>query len=150
MVASEASGLALSCQSGRWRSPLEFRLTTLVYEQEWTSHVDDGTVFDTYIDLTTLPGPRPLYITGYAFCHATGFPRAYAYVNMLDDAGPGFIAGGCMSRPDNTSAGVTNRGSFGLQVIPENVNKLHLHREVEVGAGPTDYINIAIKIYNSE
>ena len=149
-LAREAGGLLLSCQSGRWRSPLEFRLTTLVYEQEWSARVDDGTPMDSYIDLTSLPGPRPLYITGYALCHATGFPRAYAYVNMDDDAGPGYIAGGCMSRPDNTGAGVLNKGAFGLQVIPENVNKLHLHREVEVGAGPEDYINIAIKIYNSE
>ncbi|SFV05811.1 shufflon system plasmid conjugative transfer pilus tip adhesin PilV [Pseudoduganella namucuonensis] len=149
-IASDATGLALSCQSGQWRNPLEFRLSALVYDQEWTAHVGDGTVVDTYIDLTALPGPRPLYLTGYAFCHATGYPRAYAYVNMLDAANNGYIAGGCMSRPDNGGAGVLNKGSFGLQEIPENVTRLRLHREVEVGAGPTDYINIAIKIYTSE
>jgi hypothetical protein len=150
MIGRDASGLALSCQSGRWRSPLVFRLASLVYDQAWTVHVDDGTELDTYIDLAPLPGPRPLYLTGYALCHGTGFPRSYAYVNMLDDAGPGFIAGGCMSRPDSTGGGVLDKGTFGLLEIPENVTRLHLHREVEWGATPDAYINLAIKIYSSE
>ena len=157
-VARDASGLALSCQDGVWRNPLAFRLNALVYDQAWTVHVNDGTAMDTYIDLTALPGPRPLYITGYALCHATGFPRAYAYVNMHDPAGPGFMVGGCMSRPDDFGNGVLNSGRFGLQEIPENVTMLHVHREVEPDghcvptclAGPNDYIQLAIKIYNSQ
>ena len=157
-MARDASGLMLSCQSGVWRNPLTFRLGGQVYNQEWTVHVNDGTEVDTWIDLSTFPGPRPLYITGYAFCHATGFPRAYAYVTMVNPNGPGFMVGGCMSRPDSTGNGVLNTGKFGLQEIPENVTMLQLHREVEPDAhcattclaGPTDYIQLAIKIYNSE
>jgi hypothetical protein len=141
-----------------WRNPLAFRLNALVYDQAWTVYANDGTEVDTYVDLTALPGPRPLYITGYALCHATGFPRAYAYVNMHDPSGPGFIVGGCMSRPDDFGNGVLNTGKFGLQEIPENVTMLHLHREVEPDAhcattclaGPNDYIQLAIKIYNSQ
>jgi hypothetical protein len=45
---------------------------------------------------------------------------------------------------------VLNKGSFGLQEIPDNVTRLHLHREVEQGAAPDDYIRLAVKIYSSE
>jgi len=151
MIARDASGLTLSCQSGSWRSPLEFRLTTLVYDNAWTVHLSDGVPADSWLDLTSLPGPRPLYLTGYARCHATGFPRAYAYVNMHDAAGekPAFT-GGCMSRPDMSGVDVLNKGVIGLQEIPEDVTQLHFHMEVEVGAAPEDYIELAVKIYNSE
>ncbi|MTV41730.1 shufflon system plasmid conjugative transfer pilus tip adhesin PilV [Duganella radicis] len=150
-LARDAAGLALSCEAGRWRNPLTFRLGTLVYDTQWTVHYGDGQAVDLWIDVTALPGPRPLYLTGYALCHATGFPRAYAYVNMVDDvAGPGFIAGGCMSRPDNPGASALGKGVFGLQEIPDNVTRLYVHREVEIGSSPDDYIQLAIKIYNSE
>jgi hypothetical protein len=103
------------------------------------------------MDLASLPGSRPLYVTGYANCYATGFPRAYAYVNMLNAAGDNFVyIGGCMSRPDSTGSGVLNRGIFGLQEIPENATQLHFHLEVEQGAAAEDYIDLVVKVYNSE
>lgn len=150
MIARDATGLTLSCQSGRWRSPLDFRLTKLAYSQTWTVHVGDGSP-DFTMDIASLPGARPLYVTGYAHCYATGFPRAYAYVNLLNAAGENFVyIGGCMSRPDSTGGGVLNKGIFGLQEIPENATQLHFHLEVEQGAAPEDYIDLTIKIYNSE
>jgi hypothetical protein len=150
-IARDADGMTLSCQSGKWRNPLDYRLTNVAYEDEWTVSGGSGKKnAHKLINLKTLPGSRPLYLTGYALCHASSFMRAYAYVNMVDSGGPSYIAGGCLSRPDSDVPGVLNKGIFGLQEIPENVSHLLLHLEMEPGAPDEDYVNLVVKIYNSE
>ena len=156
MIARDMTGLILSCQSGSWRNPLEFRLSNLVYSQEWTVHAHDGTPQDSWLDLRSLPGSRPLYLTGYAYCYATGYPRAYTYVNMMNAEGNSIFgnnyvyAGACMSRHTSTGIGVLNKGTIALQKIPKDAIQLHFHTEVESGAAPGDYINLVVKIYSSE
>ena len=154
MIAPDATGLILSCQSGSWRNPMEFRLTNLVYDMAWTVHIGDPVPTDIWLDLSSLPGSRPLYLTGYAHCHATGNPRAFANVAVINSTGEGGdnIGGGCIARfaKSGTGTGVLNKGIIGLQEITEKATHLHIRLDVEVGAAPEDYIELVVKIYNSE
>jgi hypothetical protein len=146
MIARDATGLILSCQSGKWRSSLTARLTNLAYLNSWNLTPSNG-VQDVTIDLATLAGNHPLYLTGYATCHATGTTRAYAFVDMLDEAGNTIAyAGGCLSQLANAGTGVQNLGDIGLQKIPENIT--HLHVRVEPGAAAADFANLLLRIYS--
>ncbi len=146
MIARDATGLILSCQSGSWRSPLGARLTNLAYLKSWELTPSDG-VRDVTIDLASLTGNHPLYLTGYATCHATGAARAYAFVDMLDAAGNTIAyAGGCLSQLESAGVGVQNLGDIGLQKIPENITQIHVH--VEPGAAPEDFANLLLRIYS--
>ena len=151
MIARDATGMLLSCKSGSWRNPLEFRLTTLAYQNAWTVTGPAG-VQIINIDIASLPGPRPLYFTGYMHCRAEGFPRAYVAISIKNAAGspPYAYNGGCMVRVDNAGPGIWNKGFITLQEIPEDATQIQLHLEVEEGAAPDDYIDLVLKIYNSE
>jgi hypothetical protein len=145
-IARDATGLILSCRSGRWRSPLTAHLTNLVDLISWVLTASDGER-DVKIDLATLSGNPPLYLTGYATCHATGPDRAYAFVDMLDAEGNAIAhAGGCLSQLEKTGTGVQNLGDIALQKIPENVT--HLHVRVEPGKAAADFANLLLRIYS--
>ena len=95
----------------------------------------------------TLPGARPLYLTGYATCHATASATAQVSVDMLDAGGATIAyAGGCLSQLDSPGTGVQNLGDIGLQKIPENVTRLQL--AMAPGAEPGDYITFILIIYS--
>ena len=151
MIARDATGLALSCQSGSWRNPLEFRLTTLAYENTWSLSGSVGMQL-VYLDLASVPGRRPLYLTGYMHCQASGDPRAYANVTMIRELGiPSFVyTGGCMAKLYSAGIAVRNNGFIGLQQIPDDATQIQFHLEVEAGAAPEDFVDMAVKIYNSE
>ena len=85
-------------------------------------------------------------------CHSTGFPRAYANIDLKNDVGspPYAYNGGCMVRLGSAGIGVLNKGFIDLQQIPEDAVQILLHLEVEAGAAPEDYIDLVLKIYNSE
>ena len=150
MIARDATGLILSCQSGSWRSPLTARLNNLAYQGGWTLIPGDG-VRDFTIDLTSLPGSHPLYLSGYSTCFAAGPARAYASAEMLNAAGITIAyAGGCLSQLDSIGIGVQNLGDFGLQKIPENVTQLHIRLEpgAESAGSVTDMVTFLIEIYS--
>ena len=146
LLARDAGGLILSCQSGSWRSPLEASLNNLAYLNSWNLSAGDC-VQDVMIDLASLSGNRPLYLTGYATCRAAGTARAYAFVDMLDAAGNTIAyAGGCLSQLDNAGIGVQNLGDIGLHKIPQNITQLHVH--IEPGAAPNDFAHLLLRIYS--
>jgi hypothetical protein len=145
-IARDAAGLTLSCQSGLWRNPLGVRLTNRVYQEGWELDPTLG-VRDVVVDLAALPGARPLYLTGYSTCHATGPARAMVSVDMIDDAGATVAyAGGCMSQLDAPGNGFQNLGDIGLQKIPENITRLHLY--MEPGAAAGDYTTFVLNIFS--
>ncbi|MTV41731.1 shufflon system plasmid conjugative transfer pilus tip adhesin PilV [Duganella radicis] len=146
-LARDADGQALSCQSGLWRSARGVRLTNRVYAGGWNLDASMG-ARSLLIDLAALPGTRPLYLTGYSTCHATGPDRAQVSVDMQDANGVSLAyAGGCLSQLDNSNGtGVQNLGDIGVQKIPENISKLYLL--MEPGAAPDDYITFSLFIYS--
>jgi type II secretory pathway pseudopilin PulG len=145
-IGRDATGITLSCQAGLWRSPRGTRLTNLAYQQGWTLVPGDG-ARDLTLDLASLPGTRPLYLTGYSTCHATGSAAAQVSLDMVDASGATIAyAGGCLSQLDSAGVGVQNLGDIGLQKIPENVTQLHFM--MAPGAAPEDYITFIFSVYS--
>ncbi len=145
-LARDDTGQALSCQSGLWRSPRGIRLNNVVLEKGWELTAADGPRSLT-IDLAALPGPRPLYLSGYYTCHATDSAPALASVDMLDASGATIAyAGGCLSQLDQAGTGVQNLGYISLQKIPENVAYVQL--SLSPGAAAGDYVHGKVVIYS--
>ena len=146
MIARDATGLTLSCQSGSWRSPLTARPTNLVYFMGWELSPSDG-VRNVTIDLASLPGAHPLYLTGYTTCNASGPAPAFTYAEMQDAAGTTIAyAGGCLSQLGSAGVEVQNLTHLGLQKIPENVTQLQLH--MDPGSASGDFANLLLRIYS--
>ena len=147
MIARDATGLPLSCQSGSWRSPLETRITNTVYDVEWWIGSASG-VQDVFIDLASLPGTRPLYLTGWSRCHSTGLNRTFVTVEVRNSSGEQYsYAGGCIMDLDNPGIGMEIAGPIPLQKIPENASYLRIF--LDPGAEVDDFVRFVFKIYNS-
>jgi hypothetical protein len=148
LLARDATGLLLTCQSGQWRSMLDTRLVLpAIMDQFIVLRPADGPNWSTDIPIASLVGPRPLYITGYGHCRNTGASRAYVSVELWDTSG-NFLsyAGGCGS---NTTAAfaVWNKGFIALQKIPENVGFIRLG--MESGSAASDYADLKLMVFGS-
>jgi type II secretory pathway pseudopilin PulG len=148
LLAKDATGLLLTCQSGLWRSLLDTRLVMpAILDRDFWLRPADGPNSVTDIPLASLAGPRPLYITGYGHCRNTGNGRALVYVELWDASG-NILAytGGCGS---NTTApyAVWTKGFIGLQKIPENATFIRIG--LESGSAPSDYGHLKLMVYGS-
>jgi type II secretory pathway pseudopilin PulG len=148
LLAKDATGLILSCQSGQWRSLLDTRLVTpAIFDQEFWLRPSDAASSVTDIAIASLPGPRPLYLTGYSHCHNTGNDRALVFVELWDASGNiiGYT-GGCGSNTTGPYA-IWNKGFIGLQKIPENAALIHIG--MESGSAASDYGHLKLMVFGS-
>jgi hypothetical protein len=149
MLGRDSTGLVLSCQSGKWRNSMDTTLTTIAYDQFYKNMSSAG-VADYYIDIPSLPGNHPLYMTGYSFCQSSGSTRTFVHVTWTD-ASDNLIAyaGECGTRSDNSGGRVMIKTGFGLQKIPENVKTMQIHLEPSTD-DPNDYAETHVTIFNSQ
>lgn len=149
LLARDASGLVLSCQSGTWRSLLDTRITTRALDQQYTFTPDNGPIQTFQFGLAALPGTRPLYVTGYAHCYSAGNIRTFVAVELLDAANNivGY-AGGCGFRSESGTWGELSKGLIALQKIPENVTSIRTY--VDVGTHPLNQGFLRLVVANSE
>jgi hypothetical protein len=141
----DAAGLPLHCQGGSWRSLLDTRITTTAYTQDFTFTPGMGTQ-DFRIDLATMPGPRPLYITGFMYCDSHGTTRTWLAVEIMDAADRRLgYSGGCGSASTNGLGRVLNKGMIGLQKIPENAARLRVYAEPGSLAGDLSYLHLVVQ-----
>ncbi|MFC7518870.1 shufflon system plasmid conjugative transfer pilus tip adhesin PilV [Herbaspirillum sp. GCM10030257] len=153
LLARDSTGLVMSCQSGTWRSLLDTRITTKVFENDYVFTSALGAAqnykWDFVISLNAIPRPRPLYVTGYAHCHATSDVRAFVNVE-LRDASHNILAyaGGCGARSESADAGSFGKGFVPLQKIPENATLIRVYMESGIYAG--DYSTLKLVVYNSD
>ena len=145
-MARDSAGQTLSCQNGSWRSPRSTRLNTVVLQKGWDLTAADGPR-NVVVTLASLSGPRPLYLSGYYTCHATGSAPVSASVDMLDASGATVAyAGGCLSQLDSAGIGVQNLGDMGLQKIPDNIT--HIQLSMAPGAAAGDRVHGTLIIYS--
>ena len=148
LIARNAQGLPLVCTNGTWRSLLETRITTTAYANTFRHMQGDG-VQAHVIDLASLPGPRPLFITGYAICKSTGDVRAHVIVEPFDAAGNRLgYAGGCGAASSENEGDVLAKGMVPLAQLPDNAATVQIFMEPG-GLGP-DYAQLDLFIKNSE
>lgn len=149
LIAREATGMLVTCASGSWRGIFETRITTTALEMDITKTPSDGTMFEDVIDLTTLPGTRPLYVTGYSYCNSNVGVRALVLMRVHDAAGNVLgYNGGCGAKTTTGQGVVLTKDVIGLQKIPENAATLHIR--YETGSDPADYVRVYFLILNSE
>jgi len=126
----------------------EYRVTTTAYENSFRFEPGDG-IQDFFIDISSLPGPRPLYLTGYAICNNTGIHRAWAVVEPFDAAGNRLgYSGGCGARSSPNDGRVTVKGMVPLTKLPANAALLRVY--MEPGGRGEDYSFLQIYVKNSE
>ncbi|UTY59682.1 shufflon system plasmid conjugative transfer pilus tip adhesin PilV [Massilia sp. erpn] len=126
LLARDASGLLLSCQRGKWRKLIEFEATNVVFDRVFnTRPLDSG--IDTSIDLSALPGARPLFITGDSCCVSRSNSRSVIRLELYDAAGK-FLgyAGGCASQSAEGEGRVASAAGIALQQLPENAARLRV------------------------
>lgn len=144
----DAEGLPLHCQDGAWRSLLDTRITTNAYSRDFT-FVPAGGVQDFRVDLAAMPGPRPLYLTGYTYCDSHGSVRAWLAVEIMDAADRRLgYSGGCGAASTNGEGRVLNKGMIALQKIPENAARIRVY--AEPGALANDLSFLRLVVQNSE
>ncbi|WP_158590539.1 shufflon system plasmid conjugative transfer pilus tip adhesin PilV [Noviherbaspirillum cavernae] len=149
LLARDGTGMLLTCRSGSWRSMLETRLTTRAFEQNYSLTPADGPKRDFVISLAAMPGPRPLYLTGYAHCRSMTSVRTFSGVEVRDAADEVLsYAGGCAVNSYGSSGGLQTKGYISLQKIPENAT--HLRVLMEPGADAQDHSLLTIVVFNSE
>jgi len=148
LIARDAEGRPLVCSNGSWRNVREYRVTTTAYENSFRFEPGDG-IQDFFIDISSLPGPRPLYLTGYAICNNTGIRRAWAVVEPFDAAGNRLgYSGGCGARSSPNDGRVTVKGMVPLTKLPANAALLRVY--MEPGGRGEDYSFLQIYVKNSE
>lgn len=149
LLARDAAGTVLVCSSGNWRSLRGDRVTTDAFYRRYTFTPPDGIQNFIAVDLTTLPGPRPLYITGYSYCNSTSSARAWTVVEPFDAAGNRLgYAGGCGAISSDLLGTVMTKGVLPLAKLPENAT--HLRVFMDPGALVGDYAQLDLYVKNSE
>lgn len=149
LMARDGSGNLLVCTSGLWRSLREDRVTSTAFYQRYFFTPPDGIQNFVAVDLTTLPGPRPLYITGYSYCNSSSGVRAWTVVESFDAAGNRLgYSGGCGARSSDTLGVVMTKGVVPLAKLPENAARIRVY--MEPGALAGDYAQLDLYVKNSE
>jgi hypothetical protein len=150
-LARDSTGLALYCRSGTWRSFLDTRVTTQAYANSWYVGALTPTV-NLDLDLSTLPGSRPLLLTTKATCwNSLGPYDSTALVELLDANGAVIgYEGSCRQEPGAStdySVGVSHQVS--LVKIAENAVTMRVYIIGGNQAG-YDYAQLQLMIFNSE
>lgn len=150
-LARDNTGLTLYCRSGSWRSFLETRVTTQAYAN--TFHVGPtDPAMSSLVDLTTLPGTRPLLMTASGRCvSSTGTKNASVTVELLSASGTtlGF-QGTCEAHttwPDDTAS---DEFYTSLVKLPENTTALRISMTGGTTPAQGDGADLQLVLLNSE
>lgn len=150
-LARDETGLALFCRSGSWRSFLETRVTTQAYAHHFHVGPTDG-IYTTTVDLTALPGTRPLLMTASSSCVASfGSGHASVAIEMQDASGATLgYQGRCdinTLRPRDTASTQSN---VSLIKLPENAATLRISMLGGTVTGYGDGADLQLVLFNSE
>ena len=177
VMAIDASGMGISCQSGIWRKFAESKIITpAVWTFGFKQTPSSGSYEQTF-DLTTLSGSRPLFISGANRCKSYDVNEASAFIEYLDANGVSLgYAGGCVSLSNNVT-GFAPAPDYGqhycksdayptddcipkrqnirvmagnymaLQKIPENAKYLHINMQSKGING--NYSQLSAYVFNS-
>lgn len=148
LLGRDAAGLPLACSGGSWRALGGNRVTGTALEQTYTFTPADG-IQNFWLDLTPLPGSRPLYVTGYTYCNSSSSTRAWAVVEPYDAAGNRLgYSGGCGARSSTGQGRVMTKGVIALSKLPDNTASLHIY--MEPGAVGEDFAHLRLVVQNGE
>lgn len=163
VMAIDATGMGISCQSGVWRKFAESKIIT---PSVWNFSFHQTPALGNYdqtFDLTTLPGSRPLFISGNNRCKSYDSNDSTAFIEYLDANGVSLgYAGGCVSLSSDVTGNLPPKGKkpsdtqnirvmagnyIALQKIPENARYLHISMQ---SAGNSDnYTSLWAHVFNS-
>nr|WP_246312310.1 shufflon system plasmid conjugative transfer pilus tip adhesin PilV [Aquabacterium terrae] len=146
LIARDAAGLPLVCTGGVWRSTQDELVGATVFQQDYNDKPAHGTKDFYAIDLRTLPGPRPLFITGYSYCDTTGSSRALAVAEPFD-AGGGRLgySGGCGAISDAGGSRVFTKGVIPLVKLPANAVFIRVYMEPGTADPDHSWMRLQIK-----
>ena len=159
-LARDSSGSILSCQSGKWRSATETKIITPAALQVGWRRNGGAPVIGTLsgktriampvITLADLPGPRPLYMTGWMTCHShTNADMVTVRTSISDASGNGLaLPGMCTSQSYTPNIDYETAANIPLMKIPENAATINLY--MEVGSDALNEASFTVLIFNSE
>ncbi|RJF92788.1 shufflon system plasmid conjugative transfer pilus tip adhesin PilV [Noviherbaspirillum saxi] len=135
LLGRDADGLLMSCQRGIWRKFIDSEVTTVVYNQYRKTTPATGDI-DMMIDLTALPGSRPLYITGDPCCVSLDDNQSVIRIEYYDAVGT-FLgyAGGCAAQSEAAMGQVSSATPMATLKIPENATRVRLYMHAVGHAG---------------
>ncbi|AIY39645.1 PilV [Collimonas arenae] len=176
LIAADSTGMAISCQSGIWRKFAESEIIPTgqgdpVRTWSYKQQAPDGD-YEYWLDLSTVSGSRPLFVSGLNRCKSYDNNESSAYAEYIDAsriASLGYVGGcaslsnvysntksnGVVAQPDGTyptSGGdlqirVMAGNYMALQKIPENAGWLHVVMRSK--GSPENYTRMWLTIFNS-
>lgn len=145
-IARDANGSLLSCTSGYWRYGRDYSIDPnyTYYNYYKTTADGDGYV---YINLSSIPGNRPLYTSGYIYCNSVDSSQVVGAVE-IHDASDNVIgwSGGCGAIASTSR--VDNKGFMPLVQLPYNATSLKVLWWPRNGSS-SNYVDIFLYVYNS-
>jgi len=147
-ISRDSNGALLTCKQGTWQNPRAVDVTGIAYSANYT--VSASKSAPPPLNLSSIPGPRPLYISGYSYCFSQDSARIVVIVEAYDAAG-NFVGdiGGCGIQ-SNTNAGLlTVKGVLPFQVLPNNAATLVFKMGASVGVIGSNSATLTFNIFNS-
>ncbi|RJF92789.1 shufflon system plasmid conjugative transfer pilus tip adhesin PilV [Noviherbaspirillum saxi] len=145
LLARDTDGMPMACQLGAWRKLAQFAITGTAFSQSYVNTPPTGNTFNADIPLASLPGTRPLFITGSASCTTSDRFDSRVRVSFVDAAGAYMsYAGGCITDSSN-GKGRVHMGTFiALQEIPDGAASVHVYMHTNGLATNNTQLQLAI------
>lgn len=176
LIATDSTGMAISCQSGSWRKFAESEIIPTSQGdpvRTWTykQNAPEGN-YEYWLDLSTVSGSRPLFVSGQNKCKSYDNNESSVFAEYIDASrvtSLGYVGGcsslsnqyentknnGVVARPDGAGPSFTGdlqirvlAGNYmALQKIPENAGWLHVVMSSK--GSPNNYTRMWLTIFNS-
>jgi hypothetical protein len=121
LLGQDADGALLSCQLGKWRALAESAITGTAFSQSYSGSSRQPSPVVANIALASLPGPRPLFLTGLSSCQAFDTNDPIVEVFLVNEAAVERKVGGCITDAVINKGRVRIDAVIALQQIPENI-----------------------------
>jgi prepilin-type N-terminal cleavage/methylation domain-containing protein len=148
-LARDSNGVPMLCRSGQWRRILDNMITAKIFDDDYSFYPGtNGPTSEVLIDVTALPGSRPLFLTGYGYCFSHSNARTFVSIELRDASWNllGY-AGGCAAESSPGAGLVMTKGFVPLQKLPSNT---YWVRALTQNGSGSDWVNIHLTITNSE